>query len=392
MRLAAFFRKPIFSDYRFIFGIYGVLTLYVSIKSVFFERANNYRIYYYTLEHLRNGQNMYALYPDQYQDHNHYAPTFGALFSPIFALPFGLGLFIWHFLFAGVWLYAIWRFPFTHRQRVFAYWFGMQELYTSLVNSQTNPFMAAIPLLAFVCFERKQVFWAAFFLIVGFNIKIYGLVGAGLFLLYPQKGRFLLSMVFWGVALALLPVLFTTPDKLVWQYQQWIDELLIKSDVDKWVNQSIHRLVHQLISPDISGTVIIGLGVLAFCATYLNVKRFKEPQFRWLMVASILIFQVIFNPVAESPTYITAVTGVIIWWLVCPQTWLDRALLIACFVLTILSPTDLFPKYLRDTFTKPYVLKALPCVLIWFRILFLMAGPVMTPVTAKQSDAETLPL
>jgi hypothetical protein len=383
MPIAAFFRRPIFSDYRFILGIYAGLTLFVSIKTVFFERANNYRIFYFSLQHLLNGQSLYREYPAQYQDHYHYAPTFAALFSPVFALPFGVGLFIWHFLFAGAWAYAIWRFPFTDRQRVFAYWFGVQELYTSLVNSQTNPLMAAIPLFAFLCFERKQVFWAAFWLIVGFNIKIYGLVGAGLFLLYPQKGRFLLSMIFWGVVLAVLPVVFTTPDRLIWQYQQWISQLLIKSDVDKWVNQSIHRLVHLLISPDIPNAAIIGAGVLLFCTAYLNVRRFREPTFRWLMVASVLLFQVIFNPVAESPTYITAVTGVILWWLVCPQTPLDRALLIACFVLTILSPTDIIPKTIRTEFIRPYVLKALPCVLIWFRVLWLLharpSGLTLTP-------------
>jgi hypothetical protein len=102
------------------------------------------------------------------------------------------------------------------------------------------------------------------------------------------------------------------------------------------------------------------------------------------MLASVLIFQVIFNPVAESPTYITAVTGVVCWWVVSPRTLLDRVLLISCFVLTILSPTDIFPPYLRKTFVLPYALKALPCVLIWFRIVWLMLLPA-PPTVADQS-------
>ncbi len=368
--LSAFSQRPIFRDYRFIFGVYAVATLYVSIKSVFFEQANNYKIFYYSLQHLLNGQSLYLLYPAQYQDHYHYAPTFSALFSPVFALPFGVGLFIWHFLFGGVWMYAVWRFPFTDRQRVFAYWFGLQELYTSLVNSQTNPFMAAIPLLAFVCFERKQVFWAALFFIISFNIKIYGIVGAALFLLYPQKPKFLVSMVFWGGVLALLPLLFTTPDKLLWQYQLWVNQLIIKSDVDKWINQSVHRLVHMWISPEIPNSAIIGVGLVLLMVPYLFVQRYTDWRFRWQMVASVLIFQVIFNPVAESPTFIMAVTGVIIWWHTCPKTPFDRALLIGCFIFTILSPTDLVPKAVRYELVHSYAAKAIPCVLIWCRLLW----------------------
>jgi hypothetical protein len=91
-----------------------------------------------------------------------------------------------------------------------------------------------------------------------------------------------------------------------------------------------------------------------------------------MLLASVLIFQVIFNPVAESPTYIIAVSGVLIWWSISPQTTYDRVLLIACFIFTVLSPSDLFPKVLREELVQPYVLKALPCVLIWFRLIYLM--------------------
>ncbi|GAA4409306.1 glycosyltransferase family 87 protein [Nibrella viscosa] len=379
--------NPWFSDFRLIFSVYLLITLFASIKTVFLFGSNNYSIFYYSLYHLLDGQTLYDTYPALYKDHYHYAPTFAALFAPIFALPYRAGLFIWHFLFAGIWLYAIYRMPLTRRQKVFAYWFSLQELFTSLANSQTNPLIAALSLFTFISFEKRQVGWAAFFIILGFNIKIYSLVAAALFLLYPQKGRFMLYMVLWGVVLALLPLLLTSPAKLLWQYELWIRQLTIKSDVDKWVNTSIHRLVHQLVSPDISSSVIIGAGVVLFCTVYVHRRRFAEHTFRMLLLASVLIFQVIFNPVAESPTYITAVTGVLCWWFVCPQTSLDRALLISCFIFTILSASDLCPPEVRTQLIKPYVLKALPCVLIWFRVLYLMHIPVaLKPV---RQPAET---
>ncbi|WP_420149750.1 glycosyltransferase family 87 protein [Spirosoma sp.] len=370
--MVSFFKRPFFSNYRVIFGLYFLVTLFVSIRVVFVDGSNNYQIFYYSLDHLIHGKSLYTVYPDEYTDHYHYAPTFAALFSPVFSLPYSLGLFLWHFLFAGIWVLAIYRMPFTHQQKVFAYWFGLQELFTSLVNSQTNPLIAAIPLFAFISFEKRQPFWAAFFIVLGFNIKIYSLVAGALFILYPQKIRFLISCLLWGVVLGLLPLIFTPFDKLLWQYDLWINQLFIKSDHDKWGNTSIHRLVHTFISPDVATPVIIGAGVILFCTVYAQFRRFTDTTFRLLMVASTLIFQVIFNPVAESPTYITAVTGVLIWWFCSPQTVLDRVLLIACLIFTIFSPSDLFPVFLREQFVKPYVLKALPCVLIWFRVIYLM--------------------
>lgn len=389
--MLSFFKKPIFSDYRFIFGIFALLTLFVSVRTVILLDSNNYRIFYYSLDHLLEGKSLYNLYPDQYADHFHYAPTFPALFAPVFALPFSVGLFLWHFLFAGIWVFAIYRMPLSHQQKVFAYWFCLQELFTSLVNSQTNPLIGAIPLAAFISFEKRQPFWAAFFIILGFNIKIYSLVAAALFLLYPQKPRFLASMILWSVLLGLLPLLFTTPAKLLWQYDLWVHQLFIKSDHDKWANTSIHRLVHVFISPDIPTSVIIGLGIILFCTVYSQVNRFGERSFRMLMIASVLIFQVIFNPVSESPTYITAVTGVMLWWFYCPQSWLDRALLISCLVFTVFSPSDIFPPFLREQFVKPYVLKALPCVLIWFRILYLMHRPAFV-VMSTETQAPLFPI
>lgn len=383
--LKKFTTRPIFSNFYFIYLVYFLLTLFASVRIVGWEGSNNYSIFFYSLEHLLEGTSLYTLYPAQYTDHYHYAPSFAVIFAPIFALPYSVGLFIWQFLFAGVWIYAVRILPVSDKQKVFAYWFGLHELFTSTVNSQTNPLITALSIFTFICFERKQPFWAAFFIMIGFNIKIYSLVAAGLFILYPQKGKFITSMVFWSAILGLLPLLLTSPAKMVWQYKLWIRELFIKSDGDKWLNISIHRLVNLFISPDITASVIIGSGVLLFCTAYIHRRRFHEHAFKMLLLGSILIFQVIFNPVAESPAYIIAVTGVLCWWFVCPQSGLDWLLLISCFVLTVMSPSDLFPSSLRSAYVVPYSLKALPCVLIWFRIIYLMNFPPLAVTNAEAS-------
>lgn len=367
-----FFKKPIFTNKKLIVATFFFAALITAIQNTFLHESNNYKIFYYSLNHLLKGADLYVEYPRQHFDFFLYGPAFPVLFSPFFLLPYKVGLFLWHFFFTAVWVVAIYKMPLTNNQKAFALWYGFQELFTAISNSQTNPLIAAIPLFAFIAFERNRPFWAAFFIIVGFNIKIYSIVAGALFILYPQKVKFITSSLFWALVFAVLPLLFTSPAKLLLQFQSWFRRLVQKSDYDKINNISIHRLIHQIISLDISAMFIAATGIILFCSVYLNRKAFFSKNFRMLLLSLILIFQVIFHPAAESASYITAVTGVAIYWLYCPRNTIDIILIIACYILTIMSSTDLMPAYIKDNFIKPYVLKALPCVLIWLRVLFLM--------------------
>jgi hypothetical protein len=367
--------ESIFQRKKLVLVLFIIAALFVSIKYTFFAEINNYTIFYYSLRHLIDGKNLYAAYPQEYFDYFLYSPTFGAIFSPILILPYKLGLFIWPFLFNGIWVLGVNKMPWNDKQKMFAWWFGIQELLTAIDNIQTNPLIAAIPLFAFIAMEKGKPFWAAFFIILGFYVKIYSLVTAALFIVYPHKGRFILSLIFWFVIFSLLPLLFTSPSTLALQYQFWIERLFQKSDHDHMTNISIHRIINQAISPDIPPSAIIGAGIVLFCSVFIHLKRYREQHFRMLLLASILIFHVIFNPVSESATYITAVTGVIVWWLYCPKNKFDWFLIIFCYIFTVMGPTDLMPRYIRKEFIEPYVLKALPVVLIWFRVLYLMHFP-----------------
>jgi hypothetical protein len=93
-----------------------------------------------------------------------------------------------------------------------------------------------------------------------------------------------------------------------------------------------------------------------------------------MLLANVLIFTVIFSTSAESPTYIIAFAGVAIWFVIQPRpyNWYTISLFVFAFLLTSLSPSDLFPKFIKETYIKPYSLKALPCVLIWIRIIIEM--------------------
>jgi hypothetical protein len=86
------------------------------------------------------------------------------------------------------------------------------------------------------------------------------------------------------------------------------------------------------------------------------------------------MFVVLFSTGSESSGYIIALVGVVIWYTACPwqRTRWDIFLMVFVFILSSLSPSDLFPAFLRKQYVQPYALKALPVVLVWFQLCYEM--------------------
>ncbi|MBC7557645.1 MAG: hypothetical protein H7195_11865, partial [Chryseobacterium sp.] len=45
-------------------------------------------------------------------------------------------------------------------------------------------------------------------------------------------------------------------------------------------------------------------------------------------------------------------------------------LLFFVLVFTCFSTSDLFPRNIKDNYIQKYSLKALPCVIVWFRVIY----------------------
>ena len=112
-------------------------------------------------------------------------------------------------------------------------------------------------------------------------------------------------------------------------------------------------------------------GGLLFALPYLRTKQFKHLAFQMMILASTLLFVVLFSSGSESPTYIIAVVGVMIWYIMQKKrNWFIHALLIFVMVITCFSFSDIFPRYIKDEYIIKYSLKALPCALVWFRVIY----------------------
>ncbi len=135
---------------------------------------------------------------------------------------------------------------------------------------------------------------------------------------------------------------------------------------------SVMGLIHTWLNIDFNKLIVVGFGAIVFMFPFLRFKYYSDFTFKLLALCSVLIWVIIFNHKAESPTFVIAMAGVAIWFVSNKRNNLDLGLLLLAMLLTSLSPTDLFPKFIRDTYIIPYSLKALPCILIWMKVIFEM--------------------
>ena len=231
--------------------------------------------------------------------------------------------------------------------------------------------------MKFFLIEKERDTEAAFFIVVGTLVKLYGIVGLAFFFFSKHKVRFVLSLIGWSVVLFALPMLISSPDYIIGQYQDWFVCLTEKNgeNLDSIAqNISLLGMVHRTTGLMFSDLWLIGPGLLLFGIPYLRFSQYKHVAFRQTLLASVLMFVVLFSTGSESSGYIIPFVGVVIWYTAAPwqRTGWDIALLVFVFVLSSLSPSDLFPAYLRKEWVQPYALKALPVTLVWLKLCWEM--------------------
>lgn len=377
-KIRAFFSKPFFRDYNTLLGVWLLLAVIAWLTKYFPGSYNNFLIFRGVWEHTIQQLPLFAPYPLEYHDVNHYGPFFSLVIAPFAVSPLWLGLLAWLVCLA-LFLYVVVRhLPMEQGRRIFVYWFCAHELLTALFMSQFNIAIAAIIVLSFICIEKEKDGWAAFLIVFGTFVKLYGIVGLAFFFFSRHKIKFILSCIGWSVILFLAPMLVAGPEYILSQYVAWYEELVVKNASNNFAvmqNVSLLGMVRKISQcADYSDIWLILGGLVVFGVPYLRIGQYRHLAFRLTLLASVLLFTVLFSTGSESSTYIIAFIGVAIWYVAAPwkRSGWDIALMIFAFVLTSMSPSDLFPKYLRVHYVYPYALKAFPCVLIWLKLSYEM--------------------
>lgn len=372
-----------------IFAVWMVFTIF----SIINNQENNYKIFHNVFWHVWDGKPLYIPYPEEYVDVNLYGPFFSVLIAPFALLSWRIGLIFWNFSLALLIYLTIRKSTFSWNQQLLLLWFSVNEFYTAVGSAQFNIAIAALIFLTFYTIEKEKDVWAALCIVIGTFVKLYGVVGLAFFFFSKHKLKFILYLLIWSAIAFVLPMALNSPEYIIGQYGDWYDALVAKNvhnlDVSGQ-NVSLLGMIRVLSGfATYSDLWIIIPGLILLALPYLRISQYKYLHFRYAILASILMFVVLFSTGSESVTYIIAVLGVCVWYISMPQhrTKWDIGLMVFVFLITSMSPSDLFPRYIEETIIKPYALKALPVFCVWLKLTY----ELLTADYSKKDLSPTFP-
>lgn len=381
--------KSYFTDREVLWLLFGLAAVGIALRNVWmpndafhshYTHYNNFEIFKYSFYHLIHNQNLYIHYPDQHFDLYKYSPTFALVFGAFAWLPSWLGLTLWNLLNVFVLVAAIRSLPgLSHKMQLGMGLLLIQETITSTINSQCNVLIAGLLILAWTSFEAQK--WRKGILLIWVTtfIKIFGILFFALLLFYPKWWKSILpaSLIFF--LLLLLPLPITGASGLLQQYENWF--LLLKGDGETFVKYSVMGWIQSWFGVHPSKPVVLmaGLAIQMLPLVVLGVRKNSTLPLRALYAGSWMIWLVIFNHMAESATFIIAVTGVLVWFYYSKQSnTVKWALLLPVILFTCFGPSDIYPKEWRKLIVEEWQLKVFPCILVWVACIAELLAPAKT--------------
>lgn len=368
----------IISDPKIIFGIYILISMVSAISKYLGgpEKYNNYRIFKNVFYNSLQEKNIYLQNPELFADSNHYGIFFSVLIAPFALLPDWLGIVLWNVANTILFLSAIYKLPFSNAKKAFFAWLCLQEFITAAVSLQFNIALTGLLMLSAVyIYERKET-QSAISILIGFFVKLYGVAGLSAFFFIKNKWKFIASMIVFGILFLVLPMVISSPQFGVQSYADWYQSLSEKNGLNQVLGSrqdySIMGIVRRMMGDaSISNLYFLIPGLMVFALPYIRINQYKHLPFQLMILSSTLLFVVLFSSGSESPTYIIAVAGVMIWFTVQKnKSWAVISLLLFVLILTCFSFSDLFPKFIKENYIMKYSLKALPCCIVWFRVVY----------------------
>lgn len=327
---------------------------------------NNFELFRTAWGNLLAGRDLYGANPSHH-DFFKYSPTFALLFAPFAVVPFGVGMLLWNAVNAGVLYWGLGR-VLEPRPALAARAIVFLDTIGSMQNAQSNALSAGLVILAFGFLYARQEVRASVAIAVGAAIKIFPLAAAVFAVFRPYRiPRF--ALVGLGVATAFLaaPILVLTPSELLDQYRSWS---AISSSDALMRGYSVMAQIHLWTGTDWPNWPVQVIGLAVLVAPLSRISRLGVERFRLLFLASVLMFCVLFNHKAESPSFVVGAAGVAIWFVTTRRDRLAWTAFVFFVVGTVLSSSDLMPELLQENFFEPYRFKTVPLLVIWILTQF----------------------
>ena len=368
--------KEWLSDFRVIFAGWLIMALIPWLSRWLRDAFDlDYSIFYHSFWHAWQQMPLYIIYPE---DGNYflYGPLFTVLMAPLAVLPYQLGRLLWMLIITVVPFWSIRKTCFTRYQQVFILWFVAAEAYLCTLDSESNSLILAILIFSFYLIDKEEDRWAALLIALGTTTKLFGIVGLAFLPFSRHKLKLIGWTAAWTAILLVLPMLVFGVDYISQQYLAWYDVLVHKNELNQFAagqNVSLLGIVRKVSQcATYSDLWLMIPGMVLFALPYLRFRQYQHAAFRQTILASVLMFIILFATSSENYGYIIAMTGVAIWYTAAPwkrSKW-DVALMVLAFILTSMSSSDLFYKPLWREVIKPYSLKALPVTIIWLKLTY----------------------
>lgn len=334
---------------------------------------NNYIMFTEPVNFMLRGETIYAAEQPEYTwDTYKYSPTFAFLMGGFHLLPDVLGLLIWNsintlILIAGIYYFFKDEADYKRKFLLVLPLLFFDSL-TSTQNCQSNNMIAGIILLGYYLLRTEKPFWASLMFVICMFIKFYGVGAAIVFFLFPNKSRFIFGLIFWSLVFLFLPLLIIPWEQLFSEYIKWFS---VMNESKTRVQLSIMGVLQKWFGVENPFGITEIIGLTIFLSPLIFYRKYPKKVFQDLILSSFLVFVIVFNKMAESPTYIIAMTGVAIWFFQKEKIEkIDLVLLIAAIFFCSLSPTDIIPKLIRKEFLVPYKFKAVAIFLVWLKIQY----------------------
>jgi hypothetical protein len=348
-----------------------------------FTSYNNFDIFTASFRHLWKGQDLYANYPEEHWDLFKYSPTFALFMAPFSLVGPGLGLVLWNMMNVVVPLSALQQLPsLSIKSRVFLLAFVFIEMLTSLQNEQSNGLVAGCMLWAFACLEHRKWQWAGAMVALCVFTKVLGLAVLVMFIFYPGKWKATVSFAVSCLLLFLLPLPVTGWLGLLDQYTSWFH--LLQNDHSLPNTYSVMSVLNRWFGLAWIASHVQLAGAFMMAAAGMLFLRFHRDVDRYLLFSALLIWVVLFNHKAESPTFVIAAFGIGLWYVKSRRREWDTALVVFAFLFTVLSATDVFPSWLRKGFFEEYGIKAVPAFIVWLWTMTLLVLSWRTQLISRR--------
>ncbi|MGD0483450.1 MAG: glycosyltransferase family 87 protein [Gemmatimonadales bacterium] len=354
-----------------IIALYALTAALVTWQELHLGHINNWRMARWSFTQLLQGGNLYAAAPTQFYDLYQYSPTFALLVAPFALPPMWLGLLLFNTVNIAVFYYGVRRFL-PGRLGLVALLILYFEVLRSTQNTEINTLVTGLVLLAFLWLESGRVARAAAAIAAGAAIKIFPLAAGALALPHRWRWRFGVALA-GALALAILaPLLVTPASTLLQQYRWWF---ALEHSYGPLRLESLMALMNLAIPGAWPNWPVQLAGTALLLLPYL-VRRadWGDPGFRRAMLYFLLLYVILFNHQAESPTFIIAMTGVVAWYLTGPRRWYHHALMAFSWILVSLF-SEILPASILNICCRPYHYKTIPILLVWLVMLWELLAP-----------------